>query len=116
MSDDGVGYKRPPKSGQFRKGQSGNSRGRPKKTVTPLAEAIGRALRSPTRFRDGTIARVAPAIEVLLRATVRRAAEGDVQAADAVLVARSEVLRHVDSGTERIVVHNRLPRLCPQDR
>jgi hypothetical protein len=30
-SEDRVGYRRPPKSGQFRKGQSGNPRGRPRK-------------------------------------------------------------------------------------
>jgi hypothetical protein len=35
---DGVGYRRSPKSGQFKKGQSGNPRGRPKKTAKPKPE------------------------------------------------------------------------------
>jgi hypothetical protein len=35
---DAVGYRRPPKSGQFKKGQSGNPRGRPKKSVASRLE------------------------------------------------------------------------------
>lgn len=31
--DDRVGYKRPPKKNQFKKGQSGNPKGRPKRKI-----------------------------------------------------------------------------------
>ncbi len=41
-----VGYKRPPKKAQFKKGMSGNSRGRPKKT--PAArDAFKKVFRTP---------------------------------------------------------------------
>jgi len=33
MSDDNVGYKKPPKNNQFKPGQSGNPKGRPKKQL-----------------------------------------------------------------------------------
>ena len=47
---DRVGYRRPPKSGQFRKGQSGNPRGRPRKPrVAPNLE--------PARFPTSEILR-----------------------------------------------------------
>src|ERR1700730_14484659 len=34
-----VGYRNPPKNGQFKKGQSGNPRGRPKKPSQPVSTA-----------------------------------------------------------------------------
>jgi hypothetical protein len=33
------GYRKPPKSGQFKKGRSGNPKGRPKKPVEPVSTA-----------------------------------------------------------------------------
>ena len=34
-----AGYRNPPKSGQFKKGQSGNPKGRPKRTIQPVSTA-----------------------------------------------------------------------------
>jgi Family of unknown function (DUF5681) len=34
-----VGYRKPPKSGQFKKGQSGNPKGRPQKPSQPVSAA-----------------------------------------------------------------------------
>jgi Family of unknown function (DUF5681) len=35
-----LGYRKPPKNGQFKKGQSGNSKGRPKRPSQPVSTAI----------------------------------------------------------------------------
>jgi hypothetical protein len=43
--DEGVGYCRPPKSGQFKKGQSGNPNGRPKKADPSIVD-LDRLLQS----------------------------------------------------------------------
>jgi Family of unknown function (DUF5681) len=38
--DDEIGYRKPPKSGQFKKGISGNPSGRPKKPSNPASELM----------------------------------------------------------------------------
>jgi len=54
MADDKVGYGKPPNSGRFRPGVSGNPRGRPKRRPTPIAELINDALSAPIEIRrDG---------------------------------------------------------------
>ena len=46
LSDYSVGYGKPPKHSQFKPGQSGNPRGRPKK-VMAFAEALEKELLAP---------------------------------------------------------------------
>ena len=43
-SDDTVGYKKPPRHAQFKPGQSGNSKGRPKPSAT-FADVLQKQLR-----------------------------------------------------------------------
>jgi hypothetical protein len=47
---DGGGYGKPPKSGQFKPGQSGNPAGRPRKKKTPRTQAYGDILTSIDRL------------------------------------------------------------------
>ncbi len=49
-SDEGVGYKRPPKTGQFKPGQSGNPRGRPK--GASLKSDLASEMREQITLRD----------------------------------------------------------------
>ena len=50
--DDGVGYGKPPKHSRFKKGQSGNPKGRPK-GAKGLRAALLRELESPITIREG---------------------------------------------------------------
>ena len=64
QGDNEVGYKRPPKQWQFKKGQSGNKGGRPKKSPTSFCEQLGKLLermlsRNITLTKiDGTVSSV----------------------------------------------------------
>ncbi len=77
--EDGVGYGRPPKATRFRKGQSGNPRGRPpnRHKEAPYEAVLGQMV---TIREDGRERRVTAAEAFLLRLT-KRGLEGDGPAA-----------------------------------
>lgn len=71
-----VGYGKPPKQYQFKKGQSGNPRGRPKKNES-LAELVAELLddRIQVQTKDG--ARSMTVREAIARQLLQKAATGD---------------------------------------
>jgi hypothetical protein len=83
-----VGYGKPPRHAQFRKGRSGNPGGRPRRPVTERAKALAlqEAYRTIT-VKEGGRAFALPAIQAILRSQVGLAAKGNVQAQRAVLAA-----------------------------
>jgi hypothetical protein len=83
-----VGYRKPPSHTQFRKGQSGNPGGRPRRAASERAKAL--ALREAYRtvtVKEGGRALALPAIQAILRSQIALAAKGNVQAQRAVLAA-----------------------------
>ena len=84
MADSDVGYKRPPKHTQFKKGESGNPRGRPKRSkhATPAAHEerlkammLEEAYR-PVEVREGGKTIKLPLIQALVRRLGVSAAQG----------------------------------------
>lgn len=103
-------YRKPPAEYRFKKGQSGNAKGRPKKKrVKPGGGALGggfvdrisaMALDEANRLitvKEGDQEYKIPAMQALLRTMIRAGAKGDVRAAAKVLdvVARAESARIV---------------------
>ena len=78
FGDYEVGYGKPPKQHQFRKGQSGNPNGRPRKNET-LADLVVKLLDEPiqVRTKDGTFTMTSR--EAIVRTLIQRAATGDVR-------------------------------------
>lgn len=82
----GVGYQRPPEHSRFKKGQSGNPNGRPKKEAPPVASersANALALREgdrPISVREGGEARTMTTIEAVFRAQSALALKGNAHA------------------------------------
>jgi len=74
-----VGYKRPPKTTQFRRGQSGNPRGRPKHTrnlKTDLAEELASPISITVQGRAATVSKQ----KALIMALMTKAMKGDTRA------------------------------------
>jgi hypothetical protein len=83
-ADYKVGYKHPPRHTQFKRGESGNRKGRPKKNAT-LEEALTKELLATISVpQDGRRRRLS-VLAVILKLYIRAAAKGDIKAAAMVL-------------------------------
>lgn len=95
-SDDGstyqVGYGKPPKHSQFKKGQSGNPKGRPKKkSRQPQAVDVTDVLAEPVEIVDvnGRRKQVSSA-EAMYRRQLQKGIEGDFRSLKAIITAFHE--------------------------
>lgn len=98
--DYDTGYRKPPKAGQFKKGQSGNKAGRPKaapNTRAALARALSRELTVQTAEGPQKMA----ATDILLTALVKEGAQGKVSATKQLF----DMARDLDVGVEQPDAH-----------
>ncbi|MDX2094424.1 MAG: DUF5681 domain-containing protein [Alphaproteobacteria bacterium] len=82
-----VGYCKPPKDTQFKKGHSGNRTGRPKGTINKPKEdsvltIIAREAYREVPVNDGTRTLTLPLIVVSAKSLAQKAAKGDLRAAN----------------------------------
>lgn len=74
-----VGYKNPPKSSQFHKGQSGNPHGRPKGTKN-LKTDLQEELRESIRVTEGGRTVVISKQRAMIKRTIELSLKGNIQA------------------------------------
>src|SRR5258708_7557066 len=87
-----VGYKKPPKRSQFKKGQSGNPRGRPrgaKNSATLFNEAFEKKVPATENGRRHTITRR----KAMFTQLAHRSAQGDLKATQTAMRYMSELER-----------------------
>jgi len=94
-----VGYKRPPKSGQFAKGQSGNPKGRPKGSLN-VASTFLKISRERVRLTVNGRTKMVTKLEAVALQLVNKALSGDKGAAKDVLNLHSLLERAENSTTQ----------------
>ena len=117
-----VGYRRPPKETQFKKGESGNPSGRPKATIN-MTTALTRTLSEPVEVEaeDGNTVTITK-MEAAVKRLVDEAIAGDMHAFR-VLSVLTQVLQNSagdDSenieGTDREVMQSLMRRFAAASR
>jgi hypothetical protein len=84
FEDEEIGFGKPPKWSQFRKGRSGNPRGRPKGRKN-LATIFYAACNEKVRVKDGHGYRTITKLEAMSAQLLNKAASGDISAAKEVI-------------------------------
>jgi hypothetical protein len=79
-----VGYRRPPKATQFKRGKSGNPKGRPKGSRN-LATDLAAELGEPITVREEGRQRRVSKQRALIKSLMAKSLQGDVRAAAALL-------------------------------
>ena len=102
-----VGYGKPPKETQFKKGQSGNPSGRPKATIN-MTTALTRALSETVEVEaeDGTTVTITK-MEAAVKRLVNEAIDGDMPALRVLYVLTQAVQNPAGDGSEDIDVTDR---------
>ena len=104
-----VGYGKPPKSGRFRPGVSGNSKGRPKRKISTLSERVTALLDAPMEYSNGKGRKIGTRREVALMALVNKAARGGDREIKALLKLMRDLICRPENGAAPILIENWLP-------
>jgi hypothetical protein len=107
MSEYKIGYGKPPKSGQFKRGKSGNPKGRPKGTLKLATDLAAELNEQITVREDGKSRRVSKQ-RALIKSLMAKALQGDVRANAAVLALCARVITDLPDQEDSVVEENEL--------
>jgi hypothetical protein len=99
-----VGYKKPPEHTRFRKGRSGNPKGRPKATES-FARLAGRVLNEKVVIRENGERRRITKLQAALKQLANKAAAGDARAIRDVLKLQPLIAQQDEAEDKKVVVN-----------
>ena len=111
MSDYEVGYGKPPKHSQFKKGTCPNPNGRGKRRELEVEEIMKKVLNAKIEFRDRGQVKKASRIELTIGRLAASATNGDVGSAAMLLKMRAHAKKNGDTSPTVIRIFNALPGL-----
>ena len=104
--EDEVGYKKPPRRTQFKPGQSGNPKGRPKKPKTVADVFLKQVSKNVTISIGGKVERKSM-LEAIAIKHINKAATGDAKSTALVLNALKPLEDHQDNNLPELLSHFR---------
>jgi Family of unknown function (DUF5681) len=100
----------PPKHSRFKKGVSGNPKGRPKGGKDQLViDIISEFQNTLTAYREGGRAKRASRLELMLKKLVNSALEGDARSAEVLFKLRAKVSKSSDARSQKFIVEDWVP-------
>ena len=105
------GRRNPPKHSRFKKGVSGNPRGRPPKRRKRqlVGEIASEVQNAPTAYREGGRTKRASRLELALKKLVNSALEGDVKSADLLFKLRAIAENNDGARIEKFIAEDWIP-------
>ena len=98
MGDYEIGYGKPPRHSQFKKGVCANPRGRPRRQSTEIGDVVRGFLSSQTEYREKGRTRKTSRLELAIKRHVISALNGDVGSAAILLKMRAQAMKFGDVG------------------
>jgi hypothetical protein len=100
----------PPEHSRFKKGVSGNPKGRPKRRKDQLVgEIISEFQNILTAYREGGRAKRASRLELLLKRLVNSALEGDARSAEVLFKLRARASKSGSAKSRKFIVEDWIP-------
>ena len=109
MVDYEIGYGKPPRHSQFRKGICANPSGRPRRCNPEIGDVVHSFLSATAQYREKGRTRKTSRLELAIKRHVAAALNGDVGSAAMLLKMRAHAKRFGDTGPLIIHIVNALP-------
>jgi len=100
------GSRNPPKHSRYKKGVSGNPKGRPKRKSLVLGDIISKVQNTPTEYRENGRTKKATRFALILKKVVNRALEGDARSAEDLFTLRAKASKNSDARSQKFIVEN----------